>query len=471
MSHPDPIPTPASAEPPPTNMHPMSQSFNPGIVPPIMGSMMRHKRWAGQIVEEVTHGLTSTIPPKPESDDAMDNILWGVEVASPIVSIPADVIDAMGGPIAISQAAMGLPSPVREVVTYFVTGIHATDKTLKALPPLLRGTRDLREQRPVPDSEPRYPSSAPRLPALVDKLQLDHQAWLAKKTFNDRADLDKHMLDFVMPSYQPGDWQQEFLDDSGFGGGHAVSYQLPGDLRVLGSASGQVTARTWLLGNTLEHDLAPALSGAVDSITPADIAFGEMDMGYDGLTWVTGDLREVLTVNTAAMSGALTQWAAAVSEENEQRRREVEAMLRQPAPAARSDSPPGGGSSGGGLSWHEGLDLYQRRSGETAQNIEWMRARPDDKAESGPNAGWTFREIVQDAVKKSDLVPVFAMGGIVPGMVGTPVPAVVHGGERIVGAGNAGGIPINLEVHVHGTVISEGDLAKNVRDGLMRRLS
>ena len=56
-------------------------------------------------------------------------------------------------------------------------------------------------------------------------------------------------------------------------------------------------------------------------------------------------------------------------------------------------------------------------------------------------------------------------------MFGTPVPAVVHGGERIVGAGNAGGIPINLDVHVHGTVISEGDLANNVRNGLMRRLS
>ena len=100
-----------------------------------------------------------------------------------------------------------------------------------------------------------------------------------------------------------------------------------------------------------------------------------------------------------------------------------------------------------------------------------MRTHRDAKAESGPNAEWTFREIVPDAVKKSDLVPIFAVGGIVPGMVGTPVPAVVHSGERIVGAGNAGGIPINLDVHVHGTVISEGDLANNVRNGLMRRLS
>ena len=139
MSHPDPIPTPASEEPPPTNMHPMSQSYNPGIIPPIIGSMMRHKRWAGQIVEDVIH---ATIPPKPESDAASDNILWGVELASLIVSIPADVIDAMGGPIAISQAAMGLPPPLGGAVTSFVTGVHATDKSLKALLSLPRVTRD-----------------------------------------------------------------------------------------------------------------------------------------------------------------------------------------------------------------------------------------------------------------------------------------------------------------------------------------
>ena len=102
----------------------------------------------------------------------------------------------------------------------------------------------------------------PRPETIPEHIQRAYVEAQAKKAFNDRADLDKHMLDFVMPSYQPGDWQQEFLDDSGFGGGHAVSYQLPGDLRDLGSASGRVTAQTWLLGDTLEHDLAPALSGS-----------------------------------------------------------------------------------------------------------------------------------------------------------------------------------------------------------------
>ena len=96
---------------------------------------------------------------------------------------------------------------------------------------------------------------------------------------------------------------------------------------------------------------------------------------------------------------------------------------------------------------------------------------PGDKAESGPNEGSTFREIVRDAVTKSGAMRYSRWAVWFRGASGAPVPAVVHGGERIVGAGNGGGVPINLEVHVHGTVISEGDLAKNVRDGLMRRLS
>ena len=82
--------------------------------------------------------------------------------------------------------------------------------------------------------------------------------------------------------------------------------------------------------------------------------------------WVSDDVLEGLTVNAAAMSGAVTPWAAGMSETLAQRRRELEAYRPQPAPVTRRDSPPGGGSSGGGLSWDEGLDLYQRRSGERA---------------------------------------------------------------------------------------------------------
>ena len=306
---------------------------------------------------------------------------------------------------------------------------------------------------PPPDDPPDKPA--------IDRLHEQYLKLQAMKAFNDEYErLSRILEQAARASYQPRDWDLEMIPN-----------QRLADLQELGGVSGDVTAQTLLLGDTLEHDLAPALSGAVDSLRPADIAFGEMDMGYDDLKWVSDDVLEGLTVNAAAVSGAVTPWVAAMSETLARRRREIEAMLRQPAPVTRSDSPPGGGSSGGGLSWDEGLDLYQRKSGETAENTEWMRTRPDDRAGSGRNEGWTFRDIVRDAVEKSDEVPLFAMGGMVPGMVGTPAPAVVHGGERIVGVGNRGGVPINLEVHVHGTVISEGDLAKNVREGLMRRFA
>ena len=302
-----------------------------------------------------------------------------------------------------------------------------------------------------PDDPPGKPS--------IDILHEQYLKIQAMKAFNDEYKRLSRILDLAAnASYEADEWDLELLPN-----------QRLADLQELGIVSGNVTAHTWLLGDTIEHDLAPALSGSVDFLRLADIAFGAMDMGYDDLRWVSDDVLEGLTVNAAAMSAGLTPWVAGISKEIEQRRLELEAYRPQPAPAARSDSPPGSGSSGGGLSWDEGLELYRRRSGETAENIEWMRTRPDDKAGSGPNTGSTFREIVRDAVKKSGEDALFAMGGIVPGAFGTPVPAVVHGGERIVGAGNGGGVPINLEVHVHGTVISEGDLARNVRDGLMRR--
>ncbi len=300
---------------------------------------------------------------------------------------------------------------------------------------------------------------------MTERIQGEYLRAQARKEFNDRANLDKHMLDFEkLPSYQPGDWQQQFLDDQGFG-------EPPGNLRDLSSASGRVTAQTWLLGDTLKHGFIPMLSETVNSITPADIAFGEMYMGYDDLQWVSNDTLKGLTANAAAMSGGVTPWATSLSEEVRQRILEIQAAAQR-SPAARQDAPPGGRNSGGvGVAWDEGLDLYQRTSGETAENIAWIRTRPDDRAESGPNVGWTFKRIVEDAVRESGLVPEFAMGGIVPGSIGAPVPAVVHGGERVLGDGSTGGIPMNLEVHVHGTVISEGDLANNVRNGLMRRLS
>ena len=45
-------------------------------------------------------------------------------------------------------------------------------------------------------------------------------------------------------------------------------------------------------------------------------------------------------------------------------------------------------------------------------------ANPDEEIATGPNKGWTFRELMRDHVEKRGGVPGFAMGGVVPGPVG-----------------------------------------------------
>ena len=61
----------------------------------------------------------------------------------------------------------------------------------------------------------------------------------------------------------------------------------------------------------------------------------------------------------------------------------------------------------------------------------------------------------------------FAHGGLVPGPVGAPIMALVHGGERVLRSGQAGG-GTTIIVNVRGSVMSEGDLIKTVRSGLLR---
>ena len=62
----------------------------------------------------------------------------------------------------------------------------------------------------------------------------------------------------------------------------------------------------------------------------------------------------------------------------------------------------------------------------------------------------------------------FELGGVVPGPVGAPMPALLHGGERVLRSGQSGGGPLNVTLHVHGNVVSERELVRNVREGLIR---
>ena len=60
----------------------------------------------------------------------------------------------------------------------------------------------------------------------------------------------------------------------------------------------------------------------------------------------------------------------------------------------------------------------------------------------------------------------FADGGVVPGPIGAPVPAIVHGGETITPAGRAGGITLNIG----GNMFLDDNAAEQFGDKLIRML-
>ena len=94
-----------------------------------------------------------------------------------------------------------------------------------------------------------------------------------------------------------------------------------------------------------------------------------------------------------------------------------------------------------------------------------------EAVQTGPNAGKTFQELADTEAYKAghggQNAPWFAHGGIVPGPVGAPIMAMVHGGERILRSGQAGG-GTTINITVRGSVMSEGDLIRTVRSGLLR---
>lgn len=67
-------------------------------------------------------------------------------------------------------------------------------------------------------------------------------------------------------------------------------------------------------------------------------------------------------------------------------------------------------------------------------------------------------------------IPGFAQGGVVPGPIGAPMLATVHGGEAIipVGGRSAGTSSVNVFVTVYGSVTAERDLAESIRKQLIR---
>lgn len=86
------------------------------------------------------------------------------------------------------------------------------------------------------------------------------------------------------------------------------------------------------------------------------------------------------------------------------------------------------------------------------------------------NAWSTAKSMVGGAIGNVKGFLGFQKGGIVPGPIGAPVPAIVHGGEKIIPAGKArvglgGGITINIT----GTFLSE-DVAEKIGDMIIDKL-
>lgn len=102
------------------------------------------------------------------------------------------------------------------------------------------------------------------------------------------------------------------------------------------------------------------------------------------------------------------------------------------------------------------------------QAVEWL-----GKLSLASVAG-SVGSAVSSAIKGPYKIPGFAEGGTVPGAIGAPLLAVVHGGERVIPVGGKGSGGANIVVNITGNTISSGlDLryiTEQVSDQLMRDL-
>ncbi len=108
---------------------------------------------------------------------------------------------------------------------------------------------------------------------------------------------------------------------------------------------------------------------------------------------------------------------------------------------------------------------------EDAPTQAWIVQNMGAVIETGDNAGKTFQELADNEAYKEahggQNMPGFALGGIVPGPVGAPIWAMVHGGERILRSSEAAG-DVTINLNVENRNMSEADLLRTVRSGLLR---
>ena len=116
--------------------------------------------------------------------------------------------------------------------------------------------------------------------------------------------------------------------------------------------------------------------------------------------------------------------------------------------------------------------MVAARTSGTPYWADWIADNMDEVVQTGANAGKTFQELADNEAYKAahggQNMPGFAHGGLVPGPIGAPMMAMVHGGERILRSSEHGGGGTTINITVRGSVMSEGDFVKTVRNGLLR---
>lgn len=81
---------------------------------------------------------------------------------------------------------------------------------------------------------------------------------------------------------------------------------------------------------------------------------------------------------------------------------------------------------------------------------------------------WGMNALMNSA---SENTPNYEYGGVVPGAIGQPRLAVVHGGERYLGSagrGGGGGQTVNVVVNVGGSIVSNQELTSYIRQEILK---
>jgi hypothetical protein len=268
--------------------------------------------------------------------------------------------------------------------------------------------------------------------------------------------------------------------------GQWVTDEVTGEIIGHTSATEEATATVGNAALTLETQVDPALSNAalLHALTQAEVLdtegkYQELDeesmaAAVEGIR-DTGKMAAALGISGAEMDGVLQ---SLISQYGSVEAAFVAAAMSSqsgPSSSPSDDSDPESSDP-------ETTDTEEPKKTpeqvvadafpkEDASTQAWIVQNMGAVVETGDNAGKTFQQLADNEAYKEandgQNMPGFAHGGIVPGPVGAPLWAVVHGGERILRSSEAAeAVTINLKVENRN--MSEADLLRTVRSGLLR---